>query len=142
MSTLELIIDKQFNFFENGIGQLVPMKLSDISDKLNFHDSTVSRAVRDKYIQCRHGVFPVTYFFTCAASSASNNNSQLASQESVKNKIKEIINNENKYKPFSDREISELLNKEGISVSRRTVAKYREAMEIGGTSIRKDYKNH
>lgn len=141
-STLKLIVDKQINFFENGTGQLVPMKLSDISSKLNFHDSTVSRAIRDKYIQCRHGVFPVAYFFTCAASSSASNKNKTASQESVKNRIKEIINNENKFKPLSDREISELLNEEGISVSRRTVAKYREAMEIGGTSIRKDFKKH
>ncbi|MPM52122.1 RNA polymerase sigma-54 factor [bioreactor metagenome] len=140
MSTLNLIVDKQLIFFENGIGHLSPMKLSDISSKLNIHESTVSRAIRDKYIQCRHGVFPVAYFFTCAASSALSQDEQPVSQESVKNMIKEIINNEDKHIPFSDREISELLQKKGVTVSRRTVAKYREAMEIGGTCLRKDFK--
>lgn len=140
MSTLKLIVNKQLNFFDNGIGHLTPMKLSDISGNLNIHESTVSRAIRGKYIQCRHGVFPVAYFFTCAVTSASSNSEQTVSQESVKNTIKEIINNEDKIKPYSDREISELLQKKGIIVSRRTVAKYREAMEIGGTSIRKDFK--
>lgn len=139
ISTLKMIVDKQYDFFENGVGHLAPMKLSDISDSLNIHDSTVSRAIRNKYIQCRHGIFPVEYFFTYAVSSSPNEASSSVSQECAKNKIKEIIRNENKHKPFSDREISELLAKEGISISRRTVAKYREAMEIGGTSIRKEF---
>jgi len=141
-STLKLIVEKQINFFDYGPGYLVPMKLSDIASILNCHESTVSRAIRDKYIQCRQGVFPIAYFFTCPASSASNDTLQSVSQESVKNRIKDIINNEDKLKPLSDREISELLEKEGIIISRRTVAKYREAMEIGGTSIRKDFKKH
>ena len=139
ISTLKMIVDKQYDFFENGVGHLAPMKLSDISDSLNIHDSTVSRAIRNKYIQCRHGIFPVEYFFTYAVSASPNEASSSVSQECAINKIKEIIRNENKHKPFSDREISELLAKEGISISRRTVAKYREAMEIGGTSIRKEF---
>lgn len=139
LSTLSIIVDKQLDFFENGIGHLAPMKLSDISSTLSIHDSTVSRAIRSKYIQCRHGVFPIEYFFTYAVSAYSNETSHSVSQECAKNKIKEIINNEDKHKPLSDREISKLLEEEGISISRRTVAKYRDAMDIGCTSIRKEF---
>ncbi len=117
------------------------MKLSDISTQLEIHESTVSRAVRDKYIQCRHGIFPLSYFFTSAVETVSKNSSssETVSQDKVKHRIKEIIDSEDKHKPYSDRVISEMLENEGISVSRRTVAKYRESMGIYGTSMRKDF---
>ena len=141
LSVLSLIINKQKNFFDNGAGNLSPMKLSDISTQLEIHESTVSRAVRDKYIQCRHGIFPLSYFFTSAVETVSKNSSssETVSQDKVKHRIKEIIDSEDKHKPYSDRVISEMLENEGISVSRRTVAKYREAMGIYGTSMRKDF---
>ena len=138
LSTLELIVSIQHSFFDNAEDRLVPMKLSDISDKLEIHESTVSRAVRDKYIQCDKGIFPISHFFTSAVAKTNSSEGEV-SQHSVKLKIKEIIEKEDKKKPLSDRAITELLEAEGISISRRTVAKYREAMDIPGTSVRKAY---
>ncbi len=142
MSTLRLIVEKQIDFFDKGAGNLIPMKLSDISLKLDVHESTVSRAVRDKYIQCSWGIFPISYFFSSSVSktaASEDGSGSEVSQDSVKFKIKEIIDNENKSKPLSDRAICEALEESGISISRRTVAKYREAIGIPGTSVRKKY---
>ena len=141
MSTLQLLVQIQLPFFENGAGNLRPMRLFDIAEKIGVHESTVSRAIRDKYIQCIWGIFPLSYFFTSALSKAGEEDSNIneVSQDSAKLRIKDIIDNEDKKKPLSDRVISELLEAEGISISRRTVAKYRESMDIPGTSIRKSY---
>lgn len=140
MSTLRLIVKIQRDFFDNGTGNLAPMKLSDISLRLNVHESTVSRAVRDKYIQCVWGIFPISYFFSSSVSKASSDEiGGEISQDTVKLKIKEIIGNEDKSKPLSDRAVSEMLEADGISISRRTVAKYRESLGIPGTSVRKKY---
>lgn len=114
------------------------MKLSDISEKLGVHESTVSRAIRDKYIQCSWGIFPISRFFSSSLAKKGEENAEI-SQDSVKQRIKEIIDNEDKKKPLSDRAIGEMLEKDGITISRRTVAKYREAMDIPGTSVRKSY---
>ncbi len=141
MSTLGLIVRIQRGFFDSGAGNLVPMKLSDIALKLNVHESTVSRAVRDKYIQCVWGIFPISYFFSSSVSKTAQIRSggQEISQDSAKLKIREIIEKENKAKPLSDRAIAEMLEADGIYISRRTVAKYREALGIPGTSVRKKY---
>ena len=115
------------------------MTLSDISSKLGLHESTVSRAVRDKYIQCSWGIFPLGYFFSAPVSKKEDSDASDISRDSIKLRIRELINAENKKQPLSDKTISEVLEKEGISISRRTVAKYRESMGIGGTSMRKDF---
>ena len=138
MSTLELIVEIQRDFFDSGAGNISPMKLMDISERLNIHESTVSRAVRDKYIQCSWGIFPLSYFFSSSVSKSDAKDGEI-SQDSVKLKIKDIIDGEDKCKPLSDRAVAELLEADGISISRRTVAKYREAMGIAGTSMRKKY---
>lgn len=138
MSTLELILEIQLSFFDNGVGNLVPMKLSDISERLNIHESTVSRAVRDKYIQCSWGIFPMSYFFSTSVSKSGATKKDV-SQDSVKLKIKELIAEEDKRRPLSDRAIADLLEKENIFISRRTVTKYREALGIASTSVRKSY---
>lgn len=138
MSTLGLIVEIQRDFFDSGAGNIAPMKLMDISERLNIHESTVSRAVRDKYIQCSWGIFPLSYFFSSSVSKSDAKDGEI-SQDSVKLKIKDIIDKEDKCKPLSDRAVAELLEADGISISRRTVAKYREAMGIAGTSVRKKY---
>lgn len=138
LSTLGLIVSIQKDFFDSGTASLVPMKLSDISEKLGVHESTVSRAIRDKYIQCSWGIFPISRFFSSSLAKKGEENAEI-SQDSVKQRIKEIIDNEDKKKPLSDRAIGEMLEKDGITISRRTVAKYREAMDIPGTSVRKSY---
>ena len=136
ISVIGVITDRQRDFFDNGPSRLSPLKLSDVSSCIGMHESTVSRAVRDKYIQCGWGVFPLSYFFS---SSVASERKKAVSQNSVKLRIRDIINSEDKKHPLSDRAIAEALEREGVSVSRRTVAKYRESMGIGGANMRKDF---
>ncbi len=127
----EAIVDWQREFFEKGKASLKPMNLLDIAQELDVHESTVSRAVRDKYLECRWGIFELKYFFSNKTSDGNNCN--------VLTCIQEIIRRENKQKPLSDAKIAEQLEKEGIRISRRTVTKYREQMQIPNTQMRKEY---
>ena len=123
----EAIVDWQREFFEKGKA----MNLLDIAQELDVHESTVSRAVRDKYLECRWGIFELKYFFSNKTSDGNNCN--------VLTCIQEIIRSENKQKPLSDAKIAEQLEKKGIRISRRTVTKYREQMQIPNTQMRKEY---
>ena len=127
----EAIVDWQREFFEKGQASLKPMNLLDIAQELDVHESTVSRAVRDKYLECRWGIFELKYFFSNKTSDGNNCN--------VLTCIQEIIRSENKQKPLSDAKIAEQLEKKGIRISRRTVTKYREQMQIPNTQMRKEY---
>lgn len=127
----EAIVDWQREFFEKGKASLKPMNLLDIAQELDVHESTVSRAVRDKYLECRWGIFELKYFFSNKTSDGNNCN--------VLTCIQEIISSENKQKPLSDAKIAEQLEKKGIRISRRTVTKYREQMQIPNTQMRKEY---
>ncbi len=127
----EAIVDWQRDFFDKGKAFLKPMNLLDIAQELDVHESTVSRAVRDKYLECRWGIFELKYFFSNKTSDGNNCN--------VLTCIQEIIRSENKQKPLSDAKIAEQLEKEGIRISRRTVTKYREQMQIPNTQMRKEY---
>ncbi len=127
----EAIVDWQKEFFEKGKASLKPMNLLDIAQELDVHESTVSRAVRDKYLECRWGIFELKYFFSNKTSDGNNCN--------VLTCIQEIIRSENKQKPLSDAKIAEQLEKKGIRISRRTVTKYREQMQIPNTQMRKEY---
>ena len=95
----------------------------------------LSRAVKEKYLQCDRGVFPLHDFFSRAMASTEES----VSADRVKERLKALIDSENKKKPFSDRELTEQLMAEGIQISRRTAAKYREAMGIAGASGRKSF---
>lgn len=134
LKIIKTIIERQFDFFEHGPESIHPLLLSDVAKAVNMHESTISRAVHFKYIQCRHGVFPLSYFFHQAAALQ---NGKTIIQEDVKNIIKEIIDSEDKSSPLSDRIISDELSKRGLDISRRTVAKYRSQMGILGISGRK-----
>lgn len=127
----EAIVDWQRDFFDKGKASLKPMNLLDIAQELDVHESTVSRAVRDKYLECRWGIFELKYFFSNKTSDGNNCN--------VLTCIQEIIRSENKQKPLSDAKIAEQLEKKGIRISRRTVTKYREQMQIPNTQMRKEY---
>ncbi|MGL4791195.1 MAG: RNA polymerase factor sigma-54, partial [Anaerotignaceae bacterium] len=134
--TLECIINIQQSFFDNGTGYMKPMCLADVANTIGMHESTVSRTVKQKYLQCQHGVFPLSYFFQTSISSSSSEEKDFT-PEKIKIMIKNIVDKENKSSPLSDREITECLNNEGVEISRRTVAKYRESIGILGTSGRK-----
>lgn len=142
MSVTNAILKQQIEFFERGINYLKPLRMIDISEQLNIHESTVSRAVNNKYLQCSWGVFPLNYFFSRGVMRNNNyqsNGSENVTVAGIKRALHVIIETENKNKPYSDRIIAEKLEEQGISISRRTVAKYREEEGILGTSGRKQY---
>lgn len=130
-SVTEAIVDYQREFFEKGRAFLKPMNLFDIAQELEVHESTVSRTVKDKYLECRWGVFELKYFFSNKTSEGNNCN--------VLTVIREIVQNEDKRKPLSDAKIAKRLEEQGILISRRTVAKYREQLSIPNTQMRKEY---
>lgn len=131
------IVEKQPDFFAKGPAFLRPMTMKDISEEIGIHESTVSRAVREKYVQTPFGTYELKSFFTSTIQTTSD---ESTSSQQVKNAISKLIDNENKYKPLSDQEIVKLLNEqEGIVVSRRTIAKYRDQLGILSSSKRKRY---
>jgi len=130
------VVEHQREFFDKGTIYLKPLTLKEIAEKVGVHESTVSRAVNGKYLQCPRGVFEIKYFFQSGVSSSQGDG---VSAESIKSIIQEMVSKENQKKPFSDQHISNELNKIGIKVSRRTIAKYRDELGIPGSSKRKRY---
>jgi RNA polymerase sigma-54 factor len=131
------IVEKQTSFFENGKEYLVPMTMKEVAGELEIHESTVSRAVKEKYVQTPIGTFPLKSFFTSTIQTVSN---ESTSSSQVKNEIASMINSEDKQRPLSDQEIVEKLKSgQGIVVSRRTVAKYRDQLGIASSSKRKRF---
>ncbi len=112
------------------------MKLSDLADELGVHESTVSRAMRGKYLQCSFGIFPLNYFLTSAAAKTSDGE-EVKTPEQIKALIQEIVDHEDRKKPYSDQAISKKLEQYHIKISRRTVNKYRTEMGLPDKSGRK-----
>ena len=136
-SVTKSIVEWQRSFFEKGPGNRVPMRLTDIADRLGIHESTVSRAVHEKYLQCSWGIFPMNYFFTRAVGAETEDN---LTPERIKEEIRRIIAGEDKRKPLSDQKIADALTASGMGISRRTVAKYRQDMNLPGTGGRRDFQ--
>lgn len=130
------IVERQKDFLDRGVEYLKPMVLRDIADDVGVHESTVSRVTNGKYMYTPRGVFELKYFFTGKVSSDIGEDKSV---ESVKNRIKEIINDEDTARPVSDQLITRMLKEEGINIARRTVAKYREQLGILSSSRRKIY---
>lgn len=143
MQVSRAILEHQEEFFTFGPAHLSPLRLADIAQELDIHESTVSRAVSKKYLQCSWGVYPMNYFFSRSVavqeSSGNENGAQSVTAADIKRVLREIIEEENKKKPYSDRLLGEKLEERGISISRRTVAKYREEEGIADASGRKAY---
>jgi len=129
------IVERQVEFFEHGEEAMKPMILKDIAEKLEMHESTISRVTTNKFMHTPRGVFEFRYFFSSQLS-ASDGTEQ--SSTGVRARIKRLIGQENPAKPLSDSKITKLLEEEGIKVARRTVAKYREAMNILPSSERRE----
>ncbi len=131
------IINRQLDFFLKGPAHLKPLIMSDVAQSLDIHESTVSRAVKDKFVQTPFGIFEMKYFFSRNIQTTGSTDT---SSTQVKNVLKELIDEENKQKPLSDQEIVSILKEEhGILVSRRTIAKYRDQLNIPSSSKRKRY---
>lgn len=134
------IVKHQQKFFDQGISGLKPLTLKDIALTVAMHESSISRVTAHKYMSTPRGVFEFKYFFTNALSGIIEG-AEFAT-EAVRYRIKEIVENESKDKPFSDDQIVERLEIEGITVARRTVAKYREALGISSSyQRRRDHFN-
>ncbi|PLR99135.1 RNA polymerase factor sigma-54 [Bacillus sp. T33-2] len=132
------ILEKQREFFLTGPDHLKPMTMREVAEELDVHESTVSRAVREKYIQTQAGTYELKSFFTSSVQTVEHNQ---ASSHQVKVAIGKFIKEEDKQKPLSDQEIVHLLKEhEGTVVSRRTVAKYREQLGIPSSTKRKRFE--
>ena len=129
------IVSRQTDFLEMGDESMKPMVLRDVAEEIGMHESTISRVTTNKYMHTPRGVFEFKYFFSSHLSSASGEDQ---SSTSVRAKIRKLIGAENPAKPLSDSKITNLLKDDGISVARRTVAKYREAMNIPSSSDRRN----
>ncbi|GAA4718231.1 RNA polymerase factor sigma-54 [Brevibacillus fulvus] len=136
MRVTQAIVEMQRDFFEYGIHKLKPMTQKEVAERVELHESTISRATSNKYVQTPRGLFELKYFFTSALSTARG---EAMSSESVKKRIKSMIEQEDRKRPLSDQAIADLLAKEEIEISRRTVAKYREEMMIPSSAKRKRY---
>lgn len=144
MAVSKEILKSQQDFFLQGPECLRPLRLADIAETIQVHESTVSRAVDNKFLQCSWGVYPLSFFFQRNAAAHTGifsvGDGQPYTNAAIKRAIHEIIGGEDRKKPYSDQTLSELLKERGISISRRTVAKYREEEGIPDTRGRKYYE--
>jgi len=138
LRVMNAIVERQREFFEKGPPNLSPLKLQDIADMIGMHISTISRVTNGKYVQTPHGIFELKYFFT-EALGRSDDGGEDVSSERVKTRIRELVQAEAPERPLSDQQIAEALSKDGFSVARRTVAKYREQLKILPTRLRMKY---
>jgi RNA polymerase sigma-54 factor len=136
INVMRVITEKQKDYFLYGKNQLKPLTLKNIAEILDIHESTVSRTVKDKYVQTPHGLVSMKSFF----SNKLDEEKGEISTASVKIRLKELIDAEDKKKPLSDQKIANSLKTSyGITISRRTVTKYREQLNIPTSGIRKQY---
>jgi RNA polymerase sigma-54 factor len=137
LKVMYAIIERQKSFFEKGPPNLGPLKLQDIADMIGMHVSTVSRVTSNKYVQTLYGIFELKYFFP--ESMGQDALGDDISSETIKSRIRELVENENARKPLSDQKISDILSRENFKVARRTVAKYREQLKLVPARLRQKY---
>ena len=131
---VECIVQKQRDFLDHGVQHIKPMMLKDVAEDIGMHLSTISRVVNRKYAHTPQGVIEIRRFFS---EGMMNEDGEEVSTRILKLKIKKMIEEENTKKPLTDDQIAKLLSKEGVKLSRRTVAKYRDQMQIPGSRERK-----
>lgn len=139
LRVMRVLVEKQNEFFQYGPGHKRPMRLMDVAKELDIHESTVSRTLRGKYLQCAWGVFPLNYFLTSIAVRSAGQNEE-KTPEQVKKMIQKVVDGEDKKKPYSDQAISEKLKEYDVEISRRTVNKYRQEMNLPDKSGRKQWE--
>ncbi len=130
------IIQVQREFFEHGVSRLKPLTMTQIADVVGVHETTVSRAIANKYIKTPHGVFEFKFFFTPGYQAQSGD---AVSNTSVKEMIHNLVEGEDRSQPLSDQEIVAKLQERGIKIARRTVAKYREELGLLPSNLRREY---
>ncbi len=130
----QAIVDRQRAFFDHGEVAMRPLTLREIADELNLHESTISRVTTQKYLSSPRGTFELKYFF---GSHVATDSGGEASSTAIRALIKQLVSAEDSHKPFPDARIAEILGEQGIVVARRTVAKYRESLNIPPVNMRK-----
>ncbi len=136
VKVMECIVRKQREFFDKGTAFLRPLTLQQVASEINMHESTVSRVTTNKYVQTPRGVFELKFFFS---SSLGTQDGGEVSAKSAKDKIRRIIEAETDRTPLSDQKIADMLKRDGLNIARRTVAKYREQLNILPARMRKQY---
>src|SRR5690606_28994523 len=127
----QAIVDRQRNFFEHGEVAMRPLVLREIADELELHESTISRVTTRKYMLTSRGVYELKYFF---GSHVATESGGACSATAIRALIKQMVAEENPKKPLSDNLITDVLSKQGIVVARRTIAKYRESLQLPARS--------
>lgn len=133
----QVIADTQRDFIEQGVEALKPLTMRQVGEELELHETTVSRAVANKFVQTPQGIFPLKFFFS--AGFTSEDGSEL-SNRAVMEKIRDLIQSEDPAKPLSDEQLAQMLKSDGLAVARRTVAKYREALGIPSSNLRREHR--
>ncbi|MEX2673327.1 MAG: RNA polymerase factor sigma-54 [Phycisphaeraceae bacterium] len=136
LRVVNVVLDAQRDFFDHGPEHLKPLPMIQVADQLSIHVGTVSRAVSEKYIQTPRGIYPLRMFFSGGTESSDGEEMSWAA---VQAKLKQIIDDEDTQKPFSDDQLVEQLKAQGIEIARRTVAKYRQQMNIPPARRRRQY---
>lgn len=134
LKVMHFIVDKQRGFFEKGVEHLHPLTLREVADVIDMHESTVSRVTSQKYVQTPRGVFPLKFFFS---SSLGTTTGEDASSRAVKAQIQKLVSEEDKSAPLTDSAIVKALKDSGVQIARRTVAKYRDQLNILPARMRK-----
>ena len=136
IKVMEAIVAEQKDFFERGAIALRPLTLQQVATAIGMHESTVSRVTRQKYVQTPRGVFPLKYFFSAGLDT--DEGEEMAAK-AVKEWIQEIVEGEDPRRPLSDKKIADVLSERGLKIARRTVAKYREQLNILNARMRKQF---
>ncbi len=134
LKVMNFIVDRQRDFFEEGVEQLKPLTLREVAEVINMHESTVSRVTNQKYVQTPRGVLPLKFFFSSGLSTDSGED---VSARGIKARIEKLVDEEDTKKPLTDQAIVDILKREGINIARRTVAKYRDQLGILSARMRK-----
>lgn len=137
LKTAAEIVKQQDGFFRRGVSDLRPLTLREVAEKIEMHESTVSRVTSNKYLACARGTFELKFFFTSGVASADGEG---ASSAAIKARIKALIDAETAKNVLSDQQLAEMLQQEGFDLARRTVAKYREAIGLGSSAERRRAK--
>lgn len=132
----ESIMKFQWEFLDRGVGNLRPLVLRDVAQDIDMSESTISRVVTNKYVHTPQGIFELKYFFS---SGIQRSGEDSIASESVKEKIRKMIQKEDSKRPFSDHEIMDILSRENIHIARRTVAKYRNMLGVLSSNKRKKF---
>ena len=133
---MEIILREQASFFNDEFGTFKPLTLKQVADEMNLHETTISRSIAKKYVETPKGIFALKEFFP---RTIRQKDGAVLSSMNIKRKIQDLIREEDPTNPLNDRKIAEQLRKKGIRLSRRTIAKYREKLDILGSRLRKKY---